>query len=259
MKSINKTTYDIPVKNPNKVGEETFDDPQTIIGVMSNEDATNAKVLADIGNVLFVQQGKGWVEKKLGDVCQIIMGQSPPGESYNAKGNGVPLINGPVEFGPTAFSRTLAIKFTTAPTKYCKTGDLILCVRGSTTGRMNIAGSDSCIGRGVAAIRSDEYQEWINHFINFSRDKIYELGTGATFPNVSGEMLSSLKIAIPPRDELPSLIALLNQITAMIDGLEVAYKRRLDELSNLKLAVLEKAFSGQLTTPPGAPLREAAE
>ena len=107
VKSINKTTYDIPVKNPNKVGEETFDDPQTIIGVMSNEDATNAKVLADIGNVLFVQQGKGWVEKKLGDVCQIIMGQSPPGESYNAKGNGVPLINGPVEFGPTAKSFSL--------------------------------------------------------------------------------------------------------------------------------------------------------
>ena len=48
-----------------------------------------------------------WPMVELGDVCEIVMGQSPPGETYNTDGQGVPLINGPVEFGPEPFSKTV--------------------------------------------------------------------------------------------------------------------------------------------------------
>ncbi len=135
---------------------------------------------------------KGWPTKRLGEVCEIIMGQSPDGESYNTTGEGVPLINGPVEFSAESFGKTVRTKFTTQPTKFCKEGDLILCVRGSTTGRMNIAGFDACVGRGVAAIRGKQYQPWINHFVSSKRDEIHGKGTGATFPNVSGDSLANL-------------------------------------------------------------------
>lgn len=146
------------------------------------------------------------------------MGQSPKGSSYNISGEGVPLINGLVEFGKTPFSRTKRTKFTTEPTKICKVGDLILCLRGSTTGRMNIAGYDSCIGRGVASIRSDKYQDWINFFIYANRETIYRLGTGATFPNVSGSMLEKLEIPIPPIDEQKRIVAIVDQACEAIDG-----------------------------------------
>ena len=42
---------------------------------------------------------KGWIVKSLGEACIITMGQSPKGTSYNDSGNGLPLVNGPVEFG----------------------------------------------------------------------------------------------------------------------------------------------------------------
>jgi type I restriction enzyme S subunit len=144
---------------------------------------------------------KGWPTKRLGDVCEIIMGQSPDGESYNATGEGVPLINGPVEFSAEPFGKTIRSKFTTQPTKFCKKDDLILCVRGSTTGRMNIAGFDACVGRGVAAIRAKQYQPWINHFISSKRDEIHGKGTGATFPNVSGDTLANFELVVPPLPE----------------------------------------------------------
>jgi type I restriction enzyme S subunit len=76
-------------------------------------------------------------------------------------------------------------------------GDLILCVRGSTTGRMNIAGFEGCVGRGVAAIRSKENQGWINQYINSVRDKLYSLGSGSTFPNITSATLIALKIPLP--------------------------------------------------------------
>jgi len=139
-----------------------------------------------------------WSMKKLEDVAEIIMGQSPPGHSYNKNGLGVPLINGPVEFGPEPFSKTKVIQYTSDLTKLCIKGDLILCVRGATTGRMNIAGFDGCIGRGVAAIRANESQEWLNYVINSLRDHIYKLGTGSTFPNISYKDIASLQIPMPP-------------------------------------------------------------
>ena len=139
-----------------------------------------------------------WPMLELGKVCRIIMGQSPPGKTYNTKGLGAPLINGPVEFGPDPFSKPVVNQYTTAPTKMCQVGDLILCVRGATTGRMNIAGYSGCIGRGVAAIRSESFQPWVNFVINASRDYIYRLGSGSTFPNVTSEDLSSFQIPMPP-------------------------------------------------------------
>jgi len=158
----------------------------------------------------------GWPIERLGDVCEIIMGQSPDGESYNTTGEGVPLINGPVEFNDESFGKTVRSKFTTQPTKFCKEGDLILCVRGSTTGRMNIAGFDACVGRGVAAIRAKQYQPWINHFISSKRDEIHGKGTGATFPNVSGATLADLKLVMPPLAEQQRIVTILDEAFAGI-------------------------------------------
>ena len=174
---------------------------------------------------------KGWQTKSLGDVCEIIMGQSPDGESYNTTGEGVPLINGPVEFSSESFGKTVRTKFTTQPTKFCKEGDLILCVRGSTTGRMNIAGFDACVGRGVAAIRAKQYQPWINHFISSKRDEIHGKGTGATFPNVSGDSLASFELIVPPLAEQQRIVGLLDEA---FEGLATAKANAEKNLQNAR-------------------------
>ena len=98
-----------------------------------------------------IPQSWRWV--RLGFVTNVLMGQSQPGETYNQRKEGIPLINGPVEFSEGPFGITVLNQYTTAPTKLCKKGDLLLCVRGSTTGRTNVAGFDACIGRGVAALQ----------------------------------------------------------------------------------------------------------
>jgi type I restriction enzyme S subunit len=171
------------------------------------------------------------------------MGQSPKGTSYNTSGEGVPLINGPVEFGETPFSRTKKTKFTTEPTKLCKEGDLILCVRGSTTGRMNIAGYDSCIGRGVAAIRSKEHQDWINFFVHANRENIYKLGSGSTFPNVSGAILSKIEIPIPPIAEQKQIVAILDEAFEGIDSAIANTEKNLANARELFESYLNAIFT----------------
>jgi restriction endonuclease S subunit len=171
------------------------------------------------------------------------MGQSPDGDSYNTTGKGVPLINGPVEFSDGQFGKTLRAKFTTQPTKFCKEGDLILCVRGSTTGRMNIAGFDACIGRGVAAIRSKQYQPWINHFISSKRDEIHGKGTGATFPNVSGATLADLKIPVPPLPEQRRIVAILDEAFECIATAKANAEKNLQNAQAIFDSQLQSIFS----------------
>lgn len=85
----------------------------------------------------------------LADVADVIMGQSPPGSAVSAEG-AIPLLNGPTEFGP---SHPTPTQFTSEGRKLAEPGDLLFCVRGSTTGPMNWADQRYAIGRGVAAIR----------------------------------------------------------------------------------------------------------
>jgi len=183
-----------------------------------------------------------WKWIRLEEIAEILMGQSPPGTSYNETGEGVPLINGPVEFGDGAFAKTRKTKFTTAPTKMCKEGDLLVCVRGSTTGRTNISGFDACIGRGVAAIRSRyDYQGFLNYFMLYYRDSFYNLGTGSTFPSVSSDKIQTIPVPLPPLPEQQRIVARVEELFAQTRLLaeELASARtELDRLNESALARL---------------------
>ncbi len=131
-------------------------------------------------------------ELRLGDVAEIVMGQSPPGETCNAEGVGVPLLNGPTEFGS---HHPTPVQFTTDARKRAVPGDVLFCVRGSTTGRMNWADREYAIGRGVAAIRHEKYPElqpFVRAVIEYELHGLLTQATGSTFPNVSAAQLASV-------------------------------------------------------------------
>jgi len=191
-----------------------------------------------------LQFPNGWVRCRLGEVTELLMGQSPDGLSYNTVGEGVPLVNGPVEFGGMGpFERTLAIKFTTQPTKMCREGDLLLCVRGSTTGRTNIAGYDSCIGRGVAAIRPIFIERiFLNYLILSYRYNFYDLGTGSTFPNISQDKITNFKISLPSIIEQQIISQRVSRLMQNIDELENQVSKSNNQSEMLMRSVIKEAF-----------------
>jgi len=163
---------------------------------------------------------RSWAWVKIGFVANVLMGQSPPGETYNIRGDGIPLINGPVEFSEGPFGTTVINQYTTAPTKLCRKGDLLLCVRGSTTGRTNIAGFDACIGRGVAALQPMYDDQFIRLFVWSWRDQIIEMGRGIAFPSISRQQIEDLPVPFPPFDEQNRIVAKVNEMMAICDKLE---------------------------------------
>lgn len=190
-----------------------------------------------------------WAWTKLGSVTEIQMGNSPPGTSYNETGEGVPLINGPVEFSPGPFGPTLKTKFTTEPTKFCKTGDLLICVRGSTTGRTNIAAFDACIGRGVAAIRSKIFDGYVNQVILSMRSSIYESGTGSTFKSISQKQLIAYPFPLPPLAEQRRIVSKVEGLMSLCDTLELQRRALMRVRERASRSVLASLTSAPVQLP----------
>ena len=176
---------------------------------------------------------EGWENSILSKIATIIMGQSPVGESYNEDAIGVPLVNGPVEFGEYF---TVKTKWTTEPKKYCKKNDLIFCVRGSTVGRHVIADDKYAIGRGVCAINS-KYQLHLLQLIKFNLAEILKDVTGSTFPNIDRMTLGNYPIIIGGDEILKKFEEKLFPTNQMI-LLKSKENQMLSELKNLLLSKL---------------------
>ena len=176
------------------------------------------------------------------------MGQSPKGDTYNTDGIGEPLINGPAEFGS---KHPIPVQWTNKPTKLCKDGDVLFCVRGNTTGRMNIADQRYCIGRGIAAIREKTQISdtlYIRHLLEYERSSLYRIaiGGGSTFPNISTVHLKNYPVALPP---LPEQCAIA-YVWEAIDNRTAALEREVKHLDELFHAMLEDLMTGQRSAMP---------
>ena len=172
-----------------------------------------------------------WEIKRLGDAAEVVMGQSPIGTSYNRCCIGAPLINGPTEFTE---KHPIKIQWTSQPTKFCKKGDVLLCVRGSSTGRLNISDDEYCIGRGIAAIRAKSWAD--TSFITFQVESavksILALTTGSTFPNIDGKSIKAIEFPCPhTKAEQTAIAAALSDADALITSLEklIAKKRNIKQ------------------------------
>lgn len=158
-----------------------------------------------------------WKECKLGEIAEIVMGQSPKGETCNTNGFGFPLLNGPTEFG---ISSPKAIQFTTDSKKECKRLDILFCVRGSTTGKMNYADQKYSIGRGLAAIRHKkgiEYRYFLKGIIDYYLEHLLSSATGSTFPNITGSQIIETKILLPTLQEQIAIAEIFSSLDNKIN------------------------------------------
>jgi type I restriction enzyme, S subunit len=182
-----------------------------------------------------------WLHGRFADVAEIIMGQSPDGSTYNQEGVGMPLLNGPTEFGQRFPTK---IQWTNEPTKNCKEGDILLCVRGSSTGRINIANYEYCIGRGIAAIRAKKSRSitsYLEQQLIYGVQKILALTSGSTFPNIDKKSIEKIPIIIPTIEEQEYIAAILSLADKEIHKLQ----KQTQLLQTQKRGLMQKLLTGE--------------
>jgi len=186
----------------------------------------------------------GWRWVRLGDVCEIIAGQSPPGESYRISSEGMPFFQGKADFGPRYPTVRM---WCVAPTKVAVPGDILISIR-APVGPTNIAEVECCIGRGLAAIRPREQadRDFILAVLRFYEGKLARLGSGSTFEAIKRKDLESLAIPLAPLCEQKRITAILKEQMEAVERARVATEAQLELLARL----IESYLRHSLFTAP---------
>lgn len=181
-----------------------------------------------------------WKEGSLSDIADITMGQSPSGSSYNEDGIGTIFFQGRAEFG---FRFPSVRLFTTEPKRMAYTNDTLMSVR-APVGDLNIAHTNCCIGRGLAAIHSKTKHQSFVHYTMFSLKKQLDVfnGEGTVFGSINRNALNEMPIVIPSDEKL-------DEFEKLVSPMDAAIRNNYDEICHLKSirdTLLPKLMSGEL-------------
>jgi type I restriction enzyme, S subunit len=178
-----------------------------------------------------------WEVKKLGEVCEIVMGQSPSSSAYNISGIGLPLIQGNADIDNR---KTIRRIFTTQITKRGRSGDILMSVR-APVGEISRAEFDICLGRGVCAIRFGN--NFMYHLLIFLEPTWAKLSKGSTFDSVNSADVKSLEIELPiDVEEQTAIASILSDMDAEIVTLET----KLEKARQVKQGMMHNLLTGRI-------------
>ncbi len=181
-----------------------------------------------------------WTEGTLSDIADITMGQSPSGSSYNEDGNGTIFFQGRAEFGYRFPTIRL---YTTEPKRIACANDTLMSVR-APVGDLNVAHTDCCIGRGLAAIHSKNNHQSFILYTMLSLKKQLDVfnGEGTVFGSINRNSLNEMPILIPSSEKL-------DEFEILVAPMDAAIRNNYDEifrLEQLRDSLLPKLMSGEL-------------
>jgi len=186
---------------------------------------------------------EGWRRVKLEDICEIISGQSPPGNTYRNIPEGLPFFQGKADFGEKyPFARTWCVD----PVKFAQPGDILISVR-APVGPTNIADVECCIGRGLAAIRGGNLidKDFLYLCLKSLQEDIAKMGSGSTFQAITRDNLSNINIPLPPLPEQKRIAAILKEQLAAVEQARKASEARLEAARALSAAYLREVFESE--------------
>ena len=156
-----------------------------------------------------------WKTVRLGDIANIIAGQSPKGENYNKEGLGMPFYQGKKDYGDK-FLKPPTV-WTESVTKIAIEGDVLMSVR-APVGALNIATEEICIGRGLAAIRvqAEIDKDYLFYALSQISDGLTG-SSGAIFNSINKKQIESIEFLLPPLAEQKRILAKLDAAFAEID------------------------------------------
>lgn len=235
--------YDVP--------DFTYEEQEKIAGILDALDRKiqlNAEINKNleqqaqaIYQQMFIDNASSdWAEGTLSDIADITMGQSPSGSSYNEDGNGTIFFQGRAEFG---FRFPTVRLYTTEPKRIACANDTLMSVR-APVGDLNVAHTDCCIGRGLAAIHSKNNHQSFVLYTMLSLKKQLDVfnGEGTVFGSINRNSLNDMPLLIPSSIKL-------DEFEAIVAPIDAAIYNNYDEicrLEQLRDTLLPKLMSGEL-------------
>ncbi|MEF9985392.1 MAG: restriction endonuclease subunit S [Bacilli bacterium] len=150
-----------------------------------------------------------WESKIMNKFFNIIMGQSPQSENYTTNSQDTILIQGNADLSN---GKIIPRLYTTQITKKCNENDIIMTVR-APVGDLAITKYNACIGRGVCAIKGNEFL-YYNLQIFKQNNGWRKLSKGSTIDSITSDDIKNLLLNYPTvleQNKIANFLSLLDK------------------------------------------------
>ena len=191
---------------------------------------------------------EGWRWVRLGEVCEVLMGQSPPSSTYNHDSIGLPFFQGKADFGELHPTPRV---WCTKPMKIAEAGDILISVR-APVGPTNLAKERCCIGRGLAALRAGHkvQTDWVLFYLRSIEQELGQSGSGSTFNAITKKELSAIPIPLPPLDAQRRIVARIEALMSRMREAKRLRQQAKEDAERLMQAALAEVFPRLGAEPP---------
>ncbi len=196
----------------------------------------------------------GWNYEALGKCCTIVSGATPRRDVPEFWGQDIAWVtpkdisnlDGPIlEDAPEYISNA---GFKSCSASILPKGSVLFSSR-APIGLVALTGREMCTNQGFKSLVPGEgvHSHYLYHCMKWMAPKIAELGNGATFKEVSKEVISRVEIPIPPLGEQKRIAAILDNADAIRRKRQQAIKLADDFLR----ATFLDMFGDPVTNPKG--------
>ena len=161
---------------------------------------------------------ENWEWCRLGEVCEIIMGQSPKSENISKKGK-LEFHQGKIFF--TSKYIQSSESYTNEITKIAPKNSVLICVR-APVGEVNITNRKLCIGRGLCSIvpLQEMSEIFVYYWTKILKEKFIQKATGSTFASISIDIIRNEIIPLPPLTEQHRIVEKIEEIFSALVFIE---------------------------------------
>ncbi len=195
----------------------------------------------------------GWQKSELGSIANVTSGGTPNRSNKDYWGGLIPWITtGEINFNLITESREFIMEegLKNSSAKLFPKNTILMAMygQGLTRGRVAILGIEATTNQACCAIMIDKNNDYLfaYYFLENNYDAIREMAHGGNQKNLSGELVKSIPILLPPLEEQRKIAAILStwdEAIGLVEALIGALGRRKQALMQLLLTG-EVRFAG---------------
>lgn len=191
-------------------------------------------------NSIFTNKGEGWVEKKLNQISENLDSKRIP-ITKNVRSSGeYPYFgaSGIVDYvADYIFDDDLLLVSEDGANLLARTYPIAFPVSGKIW-----------VNNHAHVLKFDDLttQRFVEYYLNSIR--LDPFVSGMAQPKLNQAMLNKIPIPVPPIKDQKEIVYRLDALSVETKQLEENYRKKLKSLEELKKSILQKAFSGELTT-----------
>lgn len=183
-----------------------------------------------------------WNVKKMKNVVDIIMGQSPNSDDIKDNGN-ILFMQGNVEFGEKYPNPSI---YCDKCNKHSRIGDILMSVR-APIGALNFADKQYGIGRGLCSIGvKDELSiNYLWYYLQKSKKDFNYYSNGSTFDAITITILNNFYIVVPNLKEQQEITDFLDKKCNVIDSVICKKEHLIEKLESYKKSLIYECVTGK--------------